>query len=206
VLRTGRRRLLAGVALAVAVGVATVGVVVGASDTTFERTTTTESRYAKRLEHEHADHHPHYRPGEKPCPAGSVESRTRPAQMLGPGSATTIPTSELYPVRSGWAAGACFGITWVWAGASGEQPSTASTGRLVIARSGRWPHARIHVDVDVPQSGALKITDAPLGPEVATSAQSAELEFTSKRGITGTLDLSTDTITLATGEVIKPAN
>jgi hypothetical protein len=205
-MRSGRRKLLiAGLALGVALGALAVGIVVNASDTTFESDTTTKtkSRYAKRLEREHADHHPHYRPGEKPCPHGSVESRTRPAQMLGPGSATTITINELYPVRSGWAAGACFGITWVWAGAGGEQPST---GRLVIARSGRWPHARVHVDVDVPQSGALKITDAPLGPEAATSAQRGELEFTSKRGTTGTLDLSTDTVTLATGEVIKAAN
>jgi hypothetical protein len=32
------------------------------------------------------------------------------------------------------------------------------------------------------------------------------IEFTRKRGITGTLDLSTDTVTLATGKVIKPAS
>jgi hypothetical protein len=198
--RTRQGKVLAGVALAVAAGTAAVGLVVNASNTTFERITTTESRYARRLERERQDHHPHFRPGERPCPHGSVESRTRPAQMLGPGSATTIPMGELYPVRGGWAAGACFGITWVWAGASGEHPST---GRLVIARSGRWPHPRIHVDVDVPGSGPLKITDAPLGPDAAISAQRGELEFTSKSGITGTLDLSTDTITLSTGEVIE---
>jgi hypothetical protein len=197
--RTGRAKLLAGVALAVALAVATVGVVVGASDNTFDGTTVSK----RRGSYEHGDLHPHRPPGLKPCPKGSVESHTRPARMLGPDSATTLPSAELYPVRNGWAAAACFGVTWVWAGANGEHPST---GRLVIARYGRWPHARIHVDVDVPQSGALKITDAPLGPEVATSAQSAELEFTSKRGTTGTLDLSTDTVTLATGEVIKPAS
>jgi hypothetical protein len=206
--RTRRGRLLAAAALAVAAGTIAVGAVVGASDTTFERTTTTESRYAKRLEHKRqerenlspSERHERFRPGERPCPHGSVEKRTRPAQMLGPNTATTITSGELYPVRNGWAAGACFGITWVWAGASGEHPST---GRLVVARYGRWPHARIHVDVDVPGSGPLKIINAPLGPDVVTSAQRGQLPFTSKRGVTGTLDLSTDTVTLSTGEVIE---
>jgi hypothetical protein len=58
--------------------------------------------------------------------------------------------------------------------------------------------------VDVPDSGTLRITDAPLGPDVVSSAQrEGELAFTSKRGVTGTLDLSTDTVFLATGQVIK---
>jgi hypothetical protein len=181
----------------VAVGVIAVGVAINKSDTSSDETLASRK---PRGSYEHGDHHPRRPPGEKPCPAGSVENRTRPAQMLGPGSATTVTSGELYPVRNGWAAGACFGVTWVWAGASGEHPSS---GRLVIARSGRWPHPRIHVDIDVPDSGPLKITGAPLGPDVATSAQRGQLEFTSKRGITGTLDLSTDAVTLATGQLFR---
>jgi hypothetical protein len=52
-------------------------------------------------------------------------------------------------------------------------------------------------------SGPLKIISAPPGPDVVTSAQRGQLPFTSKRGITGTLDLSADTVTLSTGEVIE---
>ena len=51
--------------------------------------------------------------------------------------------------------------------------------------------------MDVPGAGALRITDAPLGREVARWApRQAELRFTSRNGITGTLDLKDDSVTL----------
>jgi hypothetical protein len=56
----------------------------------------------------------------------------------------------------------------------------------------------------VPRSGAVKITDAPLGCEVITWAQRrGELEFKGRRGVTGTLNLRGETVTLSTGEVIE---
>jgi hypothetical protein len=51
--------------------------------------------------------------------------------------------------------------------------------------------------VDVRGSGRLRITGAPTGPQAARSARRrGEIEFTSARGITGTLDLRHDRVTL----------
>lgn len=213
--RARRKLLIAGLAVAVALGVLVVGVVVGASDTTFESPTPTKSRYAKRQErreHKLANLSPRERRerfkrlfGEaERCKDKSFERRTHPAEMLGPRSATDTPTTVLWPVRNGWVAGDCRRITFVWAGGGGVDDEDRSIGKFVIRRQGHWPSARIHgAAIVVPDSGPLKIVNAPLGQEVVTSAQRGQLPFTSKRGITGTLDLSTDTVTLSTGEVIE---
>ena len=47
-----------------------------------------------------------------------------------------------------------------------------------------------------PGAGALKITDAPRGLKAARAPGRAELRFTSKNGVTGTLHLRDDTVTL----------
>jgi hypothetical protein len=213
-MKTGRRRLLAGLALVVALGALAVGVVVNASDTTFESTTTTKSRYAKRLEHRENKHlSPRERrerfkrlfDGAERCKNHQSAPRTIPAQMLGPNSATDTPASVLWPVRNGWVVGDCHRETWVWVGGTvlaDYLKNYRSNGRFIISRSG-FPPPRDHATVDVPNSGPLKIINAPLGPDVVTSAQSGQLPFASKRGITGTLDLSADTVTLSTGEVIE---
>lgn len=212
--RARRKLPIAGLAVAVTLGALAVGVVVNASDTTFESTTPTKSRYAKRLErreHKLENLSPRERRerfkrlfGEaERCKDKSFAPRTIPAQMLGPRSATDIPSAAFWPVRSGWVVGDCRRITWVWAGGAGDSVKHyRTTGRLIIKREG-FPRDRDYVFVDVPDSGPLKIVDAPLGPDVVTSAQSGQLPFTSKKGITGTLDLSTDTVTLSTGEVIE---
>jgi hypothetical protein len=52
-------------------------------------------------------------------------------------------------------------------------------------------------DVRVQGAGPLKITKAPLGPKVVHWAQKhGNIEFNCKSGITGTLHLSDDTMTL----------
>jgi hypothetical protein len=76
------------------------------------------------------------------------------------------------------------------------------TGRFVIER---YPGPGRDVWVDVPDSGALRITRGPLGPKVITWAQRrGELEFTSERGITGPIHLTEYTVTVSTGQVIEP--
>jgi hypothetical protein len=218
-MRISRRKLfIAGLAVAVALGVGTVGIVVGASETTFELTTTTSERQAgrhHRKEHlsrrERRERFEHLYPGAKRCknegdePVAQREIRTMPAEMLGPRSATDTPSGVLWPVRNGWVAGDCRRVTWVWAGGGGLDANRyRSQGKLVIRRSGgNLSSLRSYVTVDVRDSGPLKIVNAPLGPDVVTSAQSGQLPFTSRRGITGALDLSTDSVTLSTGEMIE---
>jgi hypothetical protein len=213
--RTGRGRLLAGVALAVAAGTIAVGVVVGAADSTFDGSTATSKQRGSYQDQKHPgfSQKRHHRRrlrvlGEsercknkrgEPTAHGMIR-RTTPAEMLGPES-SDIQTSVFWPARNGWMAGDCRSETFVWAGGGGVGGGS-KTGRFVIRRYG-FPRPRRFVIVDVPDSGPLKITNAPLGPEVVTSAQRAQLPFTSKRGITGTLNLSMDTITLSTGQVIQ---
>jgi hypothetical protein len=51
--------------------------------------------------------------------------------------------------------------------------------------------------INVPGAGALRITRAPLGRSVQTWAQKrGKLRFTSEHGITGTLHLEDDTVTV----------
>jgi hypothetical protein len=72
----------------------------------------------------------------------------------------------------------------------------------VITRS-RGSHYIGTSYIVIPHSGTVRITHAPLGPKVITSAQRhGELEFTGRRGMTGTLNLGDYTATLATGQVI----
>ena len=53
--------------------------------------------------------------------------------------------------------------------------------------------------VKVPGAGPVKITKAPLGPGTEVWAQKhGNFEFTSKNGITGTLHLKDDTVTVNT--------
>jgi hypothetical protein len=141
-------------------------------------------------------------PGAKRCEKSAVFTRTHPAEIVGPHTATDIPSSELWPIRNGWAVGDCQRNTWVWGGGPGAGSRETGNGRLVISRVG-FPRAREHVLVDIPDSGPLKIVNAPLGPEVVTTAQRGQLSLIGRRGFTATLDLSTDTVTLATGEVIE---
>jgi hypothetical protein len=55
-------------------------------------------------------------------------------------------------------------------------------------------------DVDVKDSGPVTITSAPTGHNVGTSAQkTGEIQFRGANGVTGTLHLSNDTVSVGSG-------
>jgi len=117
--------------------------------------------------------------------------------------ASSISTSILLPTNA-WAAADCRTLTWVYAGAAGA-PSSA--GLLVIARVRGVSSQERDRYVMLPRTGAVKITHAPLGPGVVTSAQAhGRLRFSAAHGQAGILDLGNDTATLANGEVVHATN
>jgi hypothetical protein len=121
--------------------------------------------------------------------------RVEPAEIV-PDPDPIVPDDVLKAVVNGWWAGDRRGITLVEAGLAGDDPSGV-TGRFVIFRERERPFVQ-NVDlVDVGGSGRLRITGAPTGRHAARSAQRrGKLEFTSAQGITGTLDLRHDRVTL----------
>jgi hypothetical protein len=116
-----------------------------------------------------------------------------PARML---PSYSFPYSEavMGPVRNGWVAGDRRGHTVVYAGGQGY--ADPDKGKFLILRHGRpGPHDR---SILVDRAGAIKITKAPLGCTVATWAQRrGNLEFTSTNGVSGTLHLKNDKVTLS---------
>jgi hypothetical protein len=98
------------------------------------------------------------------------------------------------PAVNEWAAGSNRSETRVWAFGS----KRTDLGAFSIWRLGtcdRLP--RDSVSVKVPGAGPLKIVKAPLGRAVVGWAQRrGNLRFTSANGITGTLHLKDDTVTL----------
>lgn len=169
-------------------GAIVVALTVGRSDTNSELEVT---------QAEHRVHRPPERsPGEKACHRGT-QGHTLPAKILGE-NASLISTEILVPVNT-WVVGDCDQVTWVYAGVSGHR---AREGIFVIEReSGQ--HRR-DVYILLPDAGPVRITDAPRGPNVITSAQQhGKLQFTSRRGVSGELDLATDAVTLSSGEVIQ---
>lgn len=96
-----------------------------------------------------------------------------------------------------WNAGTHDLVTTVMAGRDFRDPSN---GLLEITRERPcYPgYAKKHGDgVRVAGAGPLKITQAPLGRKVVGWAQKrGNLQFTSKNGISGTLHLKNDTVTL----------
>lgn len=121
--------------------------------------------------------------------------RVEPAKIV-PDPDPVVPADVLNPIVNGWRAGDRRGITLVEAGLAGNDPS-GTKGRFVIFRERERPFAQ-NVDlVDVRGSGKLRITGAPTGRRATRSAQRrGKIEFASKRGITGTLDLRHDRVTL----------
>lgn len=124
--------------------------------------------------------------------AGPVK-KASPARMVNAASADFSP-SAIWPVKNGWVANDHVSYTGVWAGASGTD---RNTGRFVILRQD-YVHVTQHIDsVDVTGAGPLTITRAPLGRGAETSSQrDGELEFTGANGVTGTLHLADDTVSL----------
>jgi hypothetical protein len=142
----------------------------------------------------------------QPAPRQRGDTGSRPGYHLLPRiePATIVPDPDpvaspdvLQPIVNGWRAGDHRGITLVEAGLAGDDPS-GTKGRFVVFRERERPFAQNIDLVDVRDSGALRITRAPTGKRAGRSAQrDGEIEFTSERGVTGTLHLADDTVTVA---------
>lgn len=119
-----------------------------------------------------------------------------PARMLSARDCSFISPEVFSPVRNGWRVANRGRSTIVCAGGAGAD-APSSLGRFVILRTNdRWGTQDLS-HVDVPNSGALKITQAPLGRDVVTTAQRhGDLEFKGTNGVTGTLHLKDDSIAL----------
>ena len=121
---------------------------------------------------------------------------TYPAQMVGHELAEggLVQPSELWPVRNGWQVSDHRTLTAVYAGAD---PQHRANGRLVIFRQNFIHVTQSSDKVDVVGAGPLRITRAPLGAGVQASAQRhGNLQFAGKHGISGTLHLRDDSVTL----------
>jgi hypothetical protein len=121
------------------------------------------------------------------------------AQMVGSPD-TGVQSSTMARVTNGWAAHTDHRQTLVAAGVEARtfHPHRLTTGLFSISRLRLHPFDQSGDLVEVPGAGTLTITKAPLGHgRVALSAQKrGNIEFTSTNGITGTLHLSDDTVTL----------
>jgi hypothetical protein len=146
-----------------------------------------------------AQHNPSRPAGVKHCQGGS-EGHTFPGKIEGQKLSGDITTAVLF-TENAWIAGDCHGRTIVYAGSAGWK---GSMGLAVIARFGRGSNQLGGGFIAVPDSGPLRITRAPAGPKVVTSAQRrGEIQFRSARGISGTIHLRDDSATLSTGDVIR---
>ncbi len=121
--------------------------------------------------------------------------RIEPAKIV-PEPTPVVSADVLNPIVNGWRAGDRRGITLVEAGLAADDPS-GTRGRFVVFRERERPFAQ-NVDlVDVRGAGALRITRAPTGRRAAGSARRrGDIEFAGERGVTGTLHLASDTVTL----------
>jgi hypothetical protein len=115
---------------------------------------------------------------------------TLPAVMV-PGT-DEVSRSVVANVTNGWTVGDQHQTTTVVAGAGHPHGS----GRFVISRLRVRPFEQSTNVVRVPGAGPVSIVHAPLGPRVVHSAQRGDIEFASTSGVTGTLHLKDDTLTL----------
>jgi hypothetical protein len=128
-------------------------------------------------------------------PFPPLKGAVEPATMLTGYDCGFVPPTVFYPVNNGWRVGDPRGTTIVCAGGGGQ--GGHSTGRFLILRTDEI-HVKQHLSkVDVPGAGPLTITRAPLGRHVVRSAQrNGTLDFKGSHGVTGTLHLKDDTVSL----------
>ena len=113
-----------------------------------------------------------------------------PAHILPPD--TPIPVSPaLVRVTNAWLVSDGRTLVAVYAGEAGNDPSI---GRFVIIRQNLVVGFQTRDVVDVAAAGSLRITDAPTGAAVETSAQRGDLRFSSMMRTRGVLHLATDTV------------
>jgi len=106
----------------------------------------------------------------------------------------------MYPIVNAWAVADHRSEVDVYAGAASPVQGAGhrGDGLFVINRYSFLPLRQTQKHVVVKDAGALRIIRAPRGRGVTTSAQrNGELEFTSARGVTGTLHLAVDAVTLS---------
>lgn len=121
-----------------------------------------------------------------------VHPCVEPARLYA-GADSPLSSEVMWPVTNGWKAGNQYELTVVTAGRSAQD---RSAGLLVISRHDTRRRAKGAV-IGVPGAGTIRITDAPLGRSVASWApRRAKIRFRARSGVTGTLDLSTDSVSL----------
>src|SRR5262245_41660898 len=110
-------------------------------------------------------------PGGAPVPTGQPDRI--PAQMLSADVPVPISPQVLQPANA-WLVRDAATLVAVYAGAAANKPSD---GRFVIVRQNLAIGKQTQDTVDVAGSGLVKITSAPKGAAVETSAQRGKLRF-----------------------------
>jgi len=127
------------------------------------------------------------RPPYPPLPKGKPP-------ILMHGDTCEFSTELIWPTHTEWEVSSRRRLTDICAGADARH---RSTGRFVILRQNYLWDTQSFDTVDVPHSGPVRIMRAPTGARVEDSAQlHGRLRFTSKRGVSGTLRLRSDTVRL----------
>jgi hypothetical protein len=112
----------------------------------------------------------------------------------------TQPLNNMVVLSNTWGTGDGQTSITVDAGASGAD---SSNGLFIILRQTQAGGQSLKT-VTVAGSGAVRISSAPLGVSVETSAQTGDLSFDSDSGMSGVLHLSDDTITITSSGTATP--
>ena len=127
---------------------------------------------------------------------GLAATSVRPGEIV-PGGPGPFFSSDVIAVTNGWQTSDHRSFTAVDAGVD---PADRSVGELGIFRQDFVRAKQTQDVVDVRGAGAVRITKAPLGRSVVTSAQRrGNLEFVGDRGVSGTLHLKNDTVSITGG-------
>jgi hypothetical protein len=134
--------------------------------------------------------------GDEDASPSKLEKKSIPATIVSD-DIYFFATDTLNPISNAWRVSNRKRFTQVEAGA---MPEDDSIGVFAIFRhSFRGADQRAKL-VKVVGAGKLEITDAPTGAAVESSAQhGGKLKFSSSSGVTGTLDLSDDSVHLKQG-------
>ena len=128
--------------------------------------------------------------GTRPLP---VTGDRMPAHILSPDTPVRV-SPTLIRVQNAWLVSDGRTLVAVYAGEAGNDPAH---GRFVILRYNNVFGVQSLDVVSAGHTGAVKLTQVPLGSAVETSAQRGNLAFTSAGGEHGVLRLATDTVTIA---------
>jgi hypothetical protein len=126
-------------------------------------------------------------------PLGGPMAETTPAHLVA-NPEGFFSTSLIHPLRNEWVVSDHRRFTAVDAGAD---PLDPSTGVLGVFHQNYVRVRQTQRVIEVPDAGALELTQAPVGPtRAALDEDAARLRFTSESGISGTLDLADATVTV----------